>query len=94
MPKNKVEDLRNHLFETLESLKDCEPDKLGETIARAEAVVKVSGAIIDTARVEVAHAKVLNEMMGSEFLDPEGESKFFDPRTKLPSASVDRKRLA
>jgi hypothetical protein len=93
MPKNKVEDLRNHLFETLESLKDCESDKLDESIRRAEAVVKVSGAIIDTARVEVAHAKVLNEMMGSAFLDPDGESKFFDARNKLGTAPANR-RLA
>jgi hypothetical protein len=92
MPKNKVEDLRNHLFETLESLKDCEPDKLNETIRRAEAVVKVSGAIVDTARIEVAHAKVLNEMMGSDFLDPDGESRFFEPRNKLAPAPA--KRLA
>lgn len=87
-----MEDLRNHLFETLESLKDCEPEKLNETIRRAEAVVKVSGAIIDTARVEVTHAKVLNEMMGSEFLDPDGETKFFEPRNRLAAAPV--KRLA
>ena len=47
--KNKIEDLRNHLFETLEALKD--PDSPMD-IARAEAVAKVAQVIVDSAKVE------------------------------------------
>lgn len=91
MAKNKIEDLRDHLFETLEALKDSDKP-LDEEIKRAKAVCEVSKEIIDSARVEVQHAKVLNEMVGSDFLDPDAESKFFTPKNKLPGAAM--KRLA
>ena len=36
MPKNKIQDLRNHLFETLEMLKDGDMD-----VSRASAIADV-----------------------------------------------------
>lgn len=74
--KNRIEDLRNHLFETIEMLKD--KDKPME-IDRARAVADVAGKIIDTARVEVEHLKTLEKLgvrvspdkngaIGTEFL--------------------------
>jgi hypothetical protein len=57
--KNSIEDLRNHLFETIESLKD--QDKPMD-IARAQAVADVAGKIIDTARVEVEHLKAMEKL--------------------------------
>lgn len=53
--KNKIEDLRNHLFETLEALKD--PDKPMD-LDRAAAVADVSRVIIESAKVEVDLLKV------------------------------------
>lgn len=50
MPKNKIEDLRNHLFEALEALKD--PDKPME-VERAKAIADVARVIVDSAKVEV-----------------------------------------
>ncbi len=59
--KNKIDDLRNHLFETLEALKDEErPMELD----RARAIADVGRVIIDSAKVEVEFAKVVNEATG------------------------------
>jgi hypothetical protein len=55
--KNKITDLRDHLFETLEALKD--PDKPME-LDRAKAISQVAQTIIDSAKVEVELVKALN----------------------------------
>jgi hypothetical protein len=48
--KNKIEDLRNHLFATLEALSDTEnPMELD----RAKAICEVGQVIINSAKVEV-----------------------------------------
>jgi hypothetical protein len=48
--RNKIEDLRNHLFETIEQLKDKdEPMDLD----RAKAVADVAQVIINSAKVEI-----------------------------------------
>ena len=64
MPQNKIQDLRNHLFETLEMLKDGDID-----INRAYAIADVSRAIIDTAKVEVQYLKALESNNKSLFLE-------------------------
>ena len=50
MPRNTISDLRNHLFETLERLKDQEEPM---DIERARAVAEVAQTIINGAKVEV-----------------------------------------
>lgn len=51
--KNKIEDLRNHLFDTIEALKDAEdPKMIGQEIDRAKAIVGVAQVIVDTAKAE------------------------------------------
>jgi hypothetical protein len=67
--KNKIEDLRNHLFETLEALKD--QDKPMD-IDRARAVADVAKVIVDSAKVEVDFARVTGRPSGSGFL-PQAE---------------------
>ena len=47
--KNKIEDLRNHLFETLEDLRDKEKPL---DIERAKAIAGVAQVIVDSARAE------------------------------------------
>ena len=64
---NTITDLRAHLFDTLEALKD--PTKPMD-IDRAKAVAEVAGKIIDSARVEVEFAKVTGNARGSGFLLP------------------------
>lgn len=53
--KNKIEDLRNHLFATLEALRDQDQPM---DIERAKAVADVSRVIIDSAKVEVDMLRV------------------------------------
>lgn len=57
--KNKMEDLRNHLFATLEALQD--EDNPMDT-NRARTIAEVAGKLIDSAKVEV---EFLKEMGGS-----------------------------
>lgn len=54
--KNKIEDLRNHLFVTLEGLLD--PDKPLE-VERAKAIAQVASVMIESAKVEVKALEVL-----------------------------------
>jgi len=65
--KNTIDDLRNHLFETLEALRDKD-DPLD--LERAKAVANVSGRIIDTAKVELKFIELTGKE-GSGFVDPE-----------------------
>ena len=64
--KNKMSDLRNHLFETLEALKD--EDKPMD-IERAKAVCAVSSQLIETAKVEVKFLEVTGESSSENFFD-------------------------
>lgn len=62
--KNKIEDLRDHLFATLEALRD--PDKPME-IERARAIADVAQVVVNSAKVEVDHMKLSNSS-GSGFI--------------------------
>ena len=81
MARNKLSDLRDHLFETIEALKDKDdPLDLG----RAKTISDVAGKIIDTARVEVQFYKTAGELLGQE---TRIETEFFGPSHKaLPPA--------
>lgn len=71
MPRNKIEDLRNHLFATLEALQDeCNP----MDIERAKAISDVAQTIINSAKVEVDFLKATGEATGSGFF-PEYRSE-------------------
>lgn len=69
--KNKIEDLRNHLFVAIEGLLD--PDKPME-IDRAKAVAEVAQVMINSAKVEVDMVKALGARNGSGFLQIGQES--------------------
>jgi hypothetical protein len=68
MAKNTLKDLRDHLFESLEDLKDnpdqkVDAEALRLKIEKAKAVSIVSAAIVDTVRIQLkAH-----EVMGRQF---------------------------
>lgn len=77
--KNKIDDLRNHLFETLEALKDKdEPMDLD----RARAVADVARVIVDTAKVEVEFAKVTGSINGTGFLPNDDQAPLVDRRLR------------
>lgn len=63
--KNKIEDLRNHLFATIESLLDN--DKPME-LERAKVVADVAQTIINSAKVEVDFIKATDSRNGSGFI--------------------------
>lgn len=79
--KNRIEDLRNHLFETLEALKDKEAPM---DLERARAVSDVAQTIINSAKVEVEFLKATGSRLGSGFIPD-------DPKRELPHG--DRARL-
>ena len=59
-----MEDLRNHLFETLEALKD--QDKPMD-VDRAQAICKVSHQLIESAKVEVKYLETTGQETPGQF---------------------------
>lgn len=78
MAKNKLSDLRDHLFETIEALKDKdEPIE----VERAKAISDVALTIIKSAKVEVEFFNLTGQKSKSFFIAPP------DPeRPQLPAA--------
>lgn len=68
--KNKSEDLRNHLFATIEALQD--PDDPMD-IDRARTVANVAGKLIDLGKLEVDYIKATGDDRGSAFLEHNGQ---------------------
>ena len=62
--KNKLEDLRNHLFATLEALADEEHPM---EIERAKAIAQVAGTLIESAKVECKFLEMSGAVSGSAF---------------------------
>jgi hypothetical protein len=65
--QNKIEHLRNHLFATLEELRD--KDKPMD-IERAKAISNVANSIIETAKVEVKFIEVVGGKGTGFMTDP------------------------
>jgi len=63
--KNKMEDLRNHLFATLEALQDKDAPM---DLARAKAISEVAQTVINSAKVEVEYLGLLGSKADSTFL--------------------------
>ncbi|AXI59212.1 hypothetical protein DLD99_01565 [Pseudomonas kribbensis] len=71
--KNKMTDLRDHLFATLEALQD---ESKPMDIDRAKAIAEVGKVLVDSAKVEVLYLKVM---------DGEGQSTgFIESQKTLP----------
>ena len=66
--KNKIEDLRNHLFATIEALLD---DEKPMDIDRAKAVADVAQVMINSAKVEVDFMRTTGGT-GSGFIENTG----------------------
>lgn len=58
MPKNKIEDLRNHLFETLEKLTD--PDAKVD-MERVKSIAEISQVIVNSAKLEVDYMRAIGK---------------------------------
>lgn len=66
MPKNSMTDLRNHLFEVMEALKDKEEPM---DIARAKAVCDTAQVIVNSAKIEVDFLRAIDSSEATEFFD-------------------------
>lgn len=83
--KNKIEDLRNHLFATIEGLLDTEKPL---DLDRAKAVADVGRVLVDSAKAEVEFIKATGRTSGSGFM-PEGEA----PKLTGPQPSSTHTRI-
>jgi hypothetical protein len=78
--QNKIQDLRNHLFATLEALRD--KDKPMD-IERAKAISNVANSLIESAKVEVKYL----ELIGGK------GTGFISEAPSLPAAGAAQPRL-
>lgn len=62
--KNKIDDLRNHLFATLEALADKEAPM---DLDRARVVAEVATVLVESAKAEVLFLKTTDNVQGSGF---------------------------
>ena len=90
-PKNKITDLRDHLFETLEALRDSDKPM---DLDRARAVADVARVVIESAKVEVDMLKVTGGLNGTGFI-PDADAIPTTRRLETARAAVnDIKRPA
>ena len=64
--KNRLTDLRNHLFETIEVLKDKEDPM---PVERARAISEVAGKLIESGKVELQLLEIVAEHETTPFFD-------------------------
>jgi len=68
MAQNKINDLRDHLFATLEALQDKDAPM---EIERARAIAQVAQVIVNSAKVEVDYLKVTDKSeTGTDYFKP------------------------
>lgn len=78
MARNKINDLRNHLFAQLERLSEDEmtPEQLDIEIKKSKATALISQQILNSAKLEIEYLKVQTKagerVSGPKFLN-EGE---------------------
>lgn len=82
--KNKIDDLRNHLFAALEGLAD--PEKPME-IERAKAIADVARVIVDSAKAEVQYLQATGQSRGTGFIVLPEEESAARPRLAAVGAS-------
>jgi hypothetical protein len=82
MARNKINDLRNHLFEVIEMLKDEEPNSM--TIEKAETIAQVAQVIINTGKLETDYIRATDgvrrtnyqtEFLNQNLLDNENKNQ-------------------
>lgn len=80
MARNKINDLRNHLFEVIEMLKDDEPNSM--TLEKAETIAQVAQVIINTGKLETDYIRATDgrrtsyetAFLNQKLLDNENEN--------------------
>lgn len=79
--KNGIDDLRNHLFATLEALQD---DENPLDLERAKVIAEISQTLINAAKVEVEFVKATGQNT---------DAAFFAPKPTLPAPAQTRRNL-
>lgn len=72
MAKNRMSDLRNHLFEVLEALKDTDSPM---ELDRAKVASEVAQTIINSAKAEIDLLRVIGRNESSDFFETERMSE-------------------
>ena len=69
--KNKIEDLRNHMFAALEKLSEAEtPEELKSELDRSKAIADLGKVIVESAKAEVDFVKATKgELITTEFFN-------------------------
>jgi len=87
MARNKINDLRDHLFETLERLKEGDID-----ISTAKAMADVGQVIINSAKIEIDFIKATGSTKDSGFIKlQENNEKLLWTQKKHQSKPMHRK---
>ena len=77
--KNKLSDLRDHLFAQLEAVREASDENLQKEVQRAQSVSDIGRVLIDSAKVEIEYFRHIGgENSSSSFI----ESKPALPPTK------------
>jgi hypothetical protein len=81
MAKNRLSDLRDHLFEALEGVKDGTME-----LDKAKTICEISRQITDTARVQVKFMQVAGEQLG-QTMEPT-DAGFFTHEAPEPKKAL------
>jgi hypothetical protein len=63
MARNKIEDLRNHLFETIEMVKEGDME-----LEKAKVIADLAQVLVNSAKIEVDYIKAVDGMKGTGFI--------------------------
>lgn len=94
--KNKIEDLRDHMFMALERLSDPDltEDGLKKEIERSKAISEVGKVIVESAKTEVLYAKLAGKPAPKKFLQLEsGEEEEEPKKIQRPPAKYANKQV-
>lgn len=68
--KNKLSDLRDHLFAQLEAVREATDENLAKEVSRAQSVSDISRVLIESAKVEIDYYRHIGgENSASSFIE-------------------------
>jgi hypothetical protein len=69
MARNKINDLRDHLFEMIERVKEAKPSEVESEIKKAKTISELSHQLIESAKIEVQYLDIAGQAISeNEFL--------------------------